>query len=209
MHLEDYDTDHPELSTDFKPTGLWELTILASHVHPSVAAMALQLDRSHHLIDDSILQLAEEEVPPEDVVFHRFTMNWASSSKKLKAKKKGLADDEDTDLFDENEEEEEDEIDNMLEDDEDLLGHGSDADDEHTSDAAASNEEEEKEEEEEDGDIEIWGADTDEDNADDSGNGNENPSYTGRKKRKDEKKSRPSPFASLEDFEHLMAEDRS
>ncbi|PKU66643.1 CCAAT/enhancer-binding protein zeta isoform X1 [Dendrobium catenatum] len=284
-----YDPRHREpVYCNADRTGLWELTILASHVHPSVAAMARtllsgvnivyngdplndlslgafldkfmekkprpnkkaegiwhggsqiaptkKLDTSHHLIGDEILQLAEEEVPPEDVVFHRFYMNRTSSSKKLKAKKKAMADDEDTDLlFDENEEEEEDEIDNMLgagplhleedeegefeyedlgrvieEDDEDLLGHGSDAEDEHISFAAASDEEEEEEEEEEeDDDIEIWGADTDEDNADDGDNGNENLSYIGRKKRKAEKKSRPSPFASLEDFEHLMAEDRS
>ncbi|OAY68069.1 CCAAT/enhancer-binding protein zeta, partial [Ananas comosus] len=130
----------------------WELTALASHVHPSVATMARtllsganivyngdplndlsltafldkfmekkpkvnrkaegiwhggsqiaparKLDLSHHLIGDEILQLAEDEVPPEDVVFHRFYMNKTGSSKRLKAKKqKASLDDEDADLL--------------------------------------------------------------------------------------------------------------
>ncbi|PKA46945.1 hypothetical protein AXF42_Ash020930 [Apostasia shenzhenica] len=185
-------------------TSWWELTILASHVHPSVSTMARtllsgvnivyhgdplndlglnafldkfmekkpkpnkiadgrwhggsqiaparKLDLGHRLIGDEILQLAEEEVPPEDVVFHRFYMNRTSSSKKskVKKKKKTSGDDEDADLLDDPIDEDDEEIDYVLgagplplaknegeydyndldhvinDDDEDLLEYGSD-----------------------------------------------------------------------------------
>ncbi|RWV99105.1 hypothetical protein GW17_00038010 [Ensete ventricosum] len=71
----------------------------------------------NHLIGDEILQLAEDEVAPEDVVFHRFYMNKTNSSKKPKAKRKKAAqDDEDADdlLLDASDDSEEEEIDNML-----------------------------------------------------------------------------------------------
>ncbi|KAG6480353.1 hypothetical protein ZIOFF_063853 [Zingiber officinale] len=137
----------------------WELTILASHVHPSVATMsrtllsgativyngdplndlsltsfidkfmekkpkpnrktegswyggskiapARKIDVNSHLIGDEILQLAEDEVAPEDVVFHRFYMNKSKSSKKKPKAKKASNNAED--------------------DDEELLGNDSDA----------------------------------------------------------------------------------
>ncbi|XP_038990423.1 CCAAT/enhancer-binding protein zeta-like [Phoenix dactylifera] len=200
-----YDPRHREPSyCNADHASWWELTILAAHVHPSVATMARtilsganivyngdplndlslgafldkfmekkpkpnrraegtwhggsqiaparKLDLNHHLIGDEILQLAEDEVPPEDVVFHRFYMNKTSSSKKPKAKKKASQDDEDAeDFLDASDESEEEEIDNMLgsghrpleeadgeydyddldrvadEEDDDLLGDGSDA----------------------------------------------------------------------------------
>ncbi|KAK8961620.1 hypothetical protein KSP40_PGU009186 [Platanthera guangdongensis] len=149
-------------------TGLWELTMLASHVHPSVSTMAgtllsgahivyngdplndlslgsfldkfmekkarpskaehiwhggsqiapaKKLDPTHHLIGEEILRLAEEDVPPEDVVFHRFYMNKTTSSKKSKAKKKALGDDDGGDLLldgEDQSEEDEDEVDDLL-----------------------------------------------------------------------------------------------
>uniref|UniRef100_A0A453P0J5 CCAAT-binding factor domain-containing protein n=3 Tax=Aegilops tauschii TaxID=37682 RepID=A0A453P0J5_AEGTS len=125
----------------------WELTLLASHVHPSVFTMARtllsgnnivyngdpltdlslpafldkfmekkpkgnriaegkwhggsqiapakKLDLNHHLIGQDLLELAENEVPPEDVVFHRFYMN-KTGPIKPKAKKKASVLDEDT-----------------------------------------------------------------------------------------------------------------
>ncbi|KAL6644210.1 hypothetical protein ACP70R_015818 [Stipagrostis hirtigluma subsp. patula] len=125
----------------------WELTLLASHVHPSVSTMARTLlsgnnivyngdpltdlslpsfldkfmekkpkgnriaegkwhggsqiapvkkfDLNPHLIGEELLELAENEVPPEDVVFHRFYMN-KTGPMKLKAKRKGLVLDDDT-----------------------------------------------------------------------------------------------------------------
>lgn len=49
--------------------------------------MCPQLDQSHHLIGEELLELVEKEVPPEDVVFHRFYMN-KTGPIKPKAKKK-------------------------------------------------------------------------------------------------------------------------
>ncbi|ERN00655.1 CCAAT/enhancer-binding protein zeta [Amborella trichopoda] len=123
-------------------TSWWELSALASHVHPSVATMAKtllsganivyngdplndlsltafldkfvekkpkpnkkaegiwhggsqigparKLVMNNRLIGPEILSLAEEDVPPEDLVFHRFymTKSTSSSRKKLKKKKK-------------------------------------------------------------------------------------------------------------------------
>ncbi|XP_042437901.1 CCAAT/enhancer-binding protein zeta-like [Zingiber officinale] len=183
----------------------WELTILASHVHPSVATMsrtllsgativyngdplndlsltsfidkfmekkpkpnrktegswyggskiapARKIDVNSHLIGDEILQLAEDEVAPEDVVFHRFYMNKSKSSKKKPKAKKASNNAEDVDdlLLDADSSTDDEEIDNIMgsgnlpvenadgdfdyddldriagEDDEELLGNDSDA----------------------------------------------------------------------------------
>lgn len=264
----------------------WELTILASHVHPSVATMARTLlsganilyngdplndlslnafldkfmekkpkpnkkaegrwhggsqiaparkiDMNHHLIGDEILQLAEEEVPPEDIVFHRFYMIKTSSSKKPKAKKKkASAEDEDAELLlDVSDESEEEEIDNMLgsgpipleedkgdydyddldrvagEDDDDLLKDGSDAETDSPAehDGGSASEDDER--------LDIWGDGTE--NGDDSDNNNDDGHGSGggggsgeskstKKGKKRKGRSRPSPFASIEDYEHLMS----
>ncbi|ONK75213.1 uncharacterized protein A4U43_C03F14530 [Asparagus officinalis] len=238
----------------------WELTVLASHVHPSVATMARtllsganivyngdplndlslnafldklmekkpkpnkkaegrwhggsqiaparKLDMNHHLIGKGILELAEEDVPPEDIVFHRFYMNKTGSSKKPKAKKKKASEDdaaaEELLLAASDESDEEEEIDNMLgtghiplaeegegeydyddldrvvdEDDDDLLGNESDAE---TSEPQSNAKEH---------------------------SGNDKPTKVkGKKKRKLEVKSRPSPFATLEEYEHLMTDNK-
>ncbi|BBG98745.1 CCAAT-binding factor [Prunus dulcis] len=128
----------------------WELTVLSSHVHPSVSTMAKtllsganivyngnplndlsltafldkfmekkpkqstwhggsqiepakKLDMTNQLIGPEILSLAEEDVAPEDLVFHKFYMNKMNSSKKPKKKKKKKATEDDeaaADLFD-------------------------------------------------------------------------------------------------------------
>lgn len=94
--------------------GWWELVVLASHAHPSVAKMAKTLLSGVNIVynenplDDlsldiffdkfnkldmknhEILPLAEGEVPPEDNTFRKFCMNKTSSSKKLKKKKNEL-----------------------------------------------------------------------------------------------------------------------
>ncbi|KAG0477200.1 hypothetical protein HPP92_014041 [Vanilla planifolia] len=284
-------------------TGWWELTILASHVHPSVSTMARtllsgvnivyngnplidlslgafldkfvekkgrsnkkaagtwhggsqiaparKLDMSHHLIGDEILQLAEKDVPPEDVVFHRFYMNKTSSSKKSKAKKKkkkGLADDDDDELLLDQDaddgddasigEEDEEEIDDMLgagpleeeeggydyddldrvikEDDEDLLGNDIDtetqsADDNEFvgNDDLEDDDDVDRYEDDGDGDFENWNGDLDDSDGDDDNGEDYNSSVERRKKkRKADKKSKRSPFSSLEDFEHLLKEKR-
>ncbi|WVZ66608.1 hypothetical protein U9M48_015800 [Paspalum notatum var. saurae] len=143
-----YDPRHREPSyCNADRVSWWELTVLASHVHPSVSTMARtllsgnnivyngdpltdlslpafldkfmekkpkgnriaegkwhggsqiapakKLDLNHHLIGEELLELAENEVPPEDIVFHRFYMN-KSGHIKPKAKRMSSVIDEDT-----------------------------------------------------------------------------------------------------------------
>ncbi|MBA0695605.1 hypothetical protein Goari_002218, partial [Gossypium aridum] len=52
---------------------------------------AKKLDMNNYLIGQEILSLAETDVPPEDLVFHKFYMNKMNSSKKPKKKKKKKA----------------------------------------------------------------------------------------------------------------------
>ncbi|CAD5194896.1 unnamed protein product [Musa acuminata subsp. malaccensis] len=278
----------------------WELTVLASHVHPSVATMARtvlsganivyngdplndlsltsfidkfmekkpkpnrkaegswhggsqiaparKIDVSSHLIGEDILQLAEDEVAPEDVVFHRFYMNKTNTSKKPKAKRKKAAqDDEDADdlLLDASDDSEEEEIDNMMgsgplpvedagedydyddldkvadEDDDDLLGNGSDAE---TGPSAnlISREDGGIANDDDDGSIDTWNSDSEggvddladvgTDMNDDGINDNDDKSEVPddkvgkRRKHKLNGRSRTSPFASLEEYEHLMSD---
>lgn len=117
-----------------------------------------QLDMTNRFIGPEILSLAEEDVPAEDLVFHKFYMNKMNTSKKPKKKKKKKAttgDEDAAELFDVDgggdDDSDNDEIDNMLdsagvamdadgdydyddldevanEDDENLLGNVSDVD---------------------------------------------------------------------------------
>ncbi|KAL0354435.1 UNVERIFIED_CONTAM: CCAAT/enhancer-binding protein zeta [Sesamum radiatum] len=270
--------------------GWWELMVLASHVHPSVAAMARTLlsgvnivyngnplsdlslgafldkfmekkpkqsiwhgasqieptkkiDMNHQLIGSEILSLAESDVPPEDVVFHKFYLNKMNSSKKPKKKKKKTADDEAAEELyavdgDEDGSDDE-EIDNMLdsvnptseegdydyddldkiadEDDEDLIADGSDEELDIPSDI--DNEDIENGEtssrensDNSDGDIAIGDADDGSDDdvaigeADDGSDFDDSFDHR-KKKRRSRKDSGASPFASLEDYQHLMEDD--
>ncbi|PKI43812.1 hypothetical protein CRG98_035823 [Punica granatum] len=56
---------------------------------------AKKLDMSNHLIGPELLSLAETEVPPEDLVFHKFYLNKMNSTKKQKKKKKKVKEEED------------------------------------------------------------------------------------------------------------------
>ncbi|KAF6166730.1 hypothetical protein GIB67_005606 [Kingdonia uniflora] len=255
--------------------GWWELVVLASHSHPSVATMsktllsganivyngnplndlslpafldkfmekkpkaatwhggsqiepAKKMDTSNQFIGAEILELAEENVPPEDFYFHKFYMNKMSSSKKPKKKKKKKTTEDEaaeeilggngTDESDNEDiggdESDNEEIENMLnsgdvpseaegdydyddfdkvadEDDEDLIGNESDVDTDLPSDFA---EEEDMEDEiEEDGVPGI--VDTDD------------SVELGLHKRKTNRKSKASPFASLEDYDHLFKDE--
>ncbi|AQL04038.1 CCAAT-binding factor [Zea mays] len=38
-------------------------------------ALAKKLNLNHHIIGGELLELSENEVPPEDIVFHRFYLN--------------------------------------------------------------------------------------------------------------------------------------
>ncbi|KAJ6701129.1 CCAAT-BINDING FACTOR-RELATED [Salix koriyanagi] len=62
---------------------------------------AKKLDMNMHLIGPEILSLAEVDVPPEDLVFHKFYVNKMNTSKPKKKKKKKAAEEEAAeDLFD-------------------------------------------------------------------------------------------------------------
>ncbi|XP_024024531.1 CCAAT/enhancer-binding protein zeta [Morus notabilis] len=269
-----YDPRHREPSyCNANRVSWWELTALASHVHPSVSNMAnrllkgsdiiydgnplndlsltafldkfmekkpksstwhggsqiepaRKLEMSNHLIGPEILSLADEDVPPEDLVFHKFYVNKINSSKKQKKKKKkkGADDEAAEELFGAGDDDESDneEIENMLdsanistnadgdydyddldqvaeEDDEDLVGNVSDAEDadipsdiaeEEDFDATAN----ESDDGDEDSDIINIG------DADDGG-------FEQRRRKRKPGKSRVSPFASLDDYEHLLNED--
>ncbi|XBI47006.1 hypothetical protein VPH35_111084 [Triticum aestivum] len=245
----------------------WELTLLASHVHPSVFTMARtllsgnnivyngdpltdlslpafldkfmekkpkgnriaegkwhggsqiapakKLDLNHHLIGQDLLELAENEVPPEDVVFHRFYMN-KTGPIKPKAKKKASVLDEDTgelladdlddgsdesddemqELEDESAEDGEYDYDNLdakaFEEEGDLLRDDSDADvlDDISDD----------EDDDEDDGLNMSYVDESADDSDDDATDVKAAAAARGQKRK----SRSTPFASLKEYEHLM-----
>ncbi|XP_023761975.1 protein SLOW WALKER 2 [Lactuca sativa] len=186
---------------------------------------AKQLDMSKPLIGADILQLDEMDVAPEDVVFHRFYMNKMNSTKKPKKKKKKGAEDEAAeDLIGEDGEEEDemedesdneeieaildstnsalnadgeydyDDLDEIVDgDDEDLVG--GDSDDEGME---FPTDIEEEDDDDEGGDVDVDIGDA-EDGSDDE----EDVFEVKPKKRK----AGASPFASLEDYEHLLEDD--
>lgn len=290
-----YDPRHREPSyCNADRVSWWELTVLASHVHPSVSTMARtllsgnnivysgdpltdlslpafldkfmekkpkgnriaegrwhggsqiapakKLDMNHHLIGEELLELAENEVPPEDIVFHRFYMN-KSGPVKPKAKRKSSILDEDTgelladnddvasdesgdeiqdlgdDLAEDGEYDYDDLDSNAFDEEKDLLGDDSDVELDDMSDDSASRDGG-SENEDEDGiaslidvDAEVLesGSDLDGNFSDEdmvgAGGVPNAKNKMARQKRKHGVKSGPSPFASLEDYEHLMAGD--
>jgi len=272
-----YDPRHREPSyCNADRVSWWELTVLASHVHPSVSTMARtllsvnnivysgdpltdlslpafldkfmekkpkgnriaegrwhggsqiapakKLDMNHRLIGEELLELAENEIPPEDIVFHRFYMN-KSGPIKPKAKKKDSVLDEDTgellaDNADEDGEYDYDDLDsNAFDEEKDLLRDDSDAELDDISDSASMDDGSGND----DDDIASFtGMDAEalEDEGDSDGNssdeemvdaGNGSSSHAKKKvalqKRKNGIKSGRSPFASLDDYEHLMVGD--
>ncbi|KAK5792452.1 protein SLOW WALKER 2 [Gossypium arboreum] len=283
-----YDPRHREPSySNADRASWWELMVLSTHVHPSVATMAAtllsganivyngnplndlsltafldkfmekkpkasswhggsqiepakKLDMNNYLIGQEILSLAETDVPPEDLVFHKFYMNKMNSSKKPKKKKKKAAEGEaaeelfdvggndvDDDYVDGGDDSDNEEIENILdsanpsldadgdydyddldnvanEDDDDLIGDASDAEMDIPSDDTDG----------EGFDVDA-GTDSINDNGDDAiGIGDaddlsdgEDEFHQRKRKRKSGKKTSASPFASLEDYEHLLNED--
>ncbi|KAK1279902.1 hypothetical protein QJS04_geneDACA004839 [Acorus gramineus] len=241
----------------------WELLVLASHVHPSVATMAQtllsganivyngdplkdlclgafldkfmekkakpnrkwhggsdiapakKLDMNKHLIGPEILMLAEDEVPPEDLVFHKYYMNKSNSEKKLKKKKKVLGDEAVEELLGGDDESDED-IDSAMglehmpvedegdydydnldriaeESDEDLVRGGSDDDDMESAPLKTTDP---SEDDGEDFDMDAMLSGDDDDD--------EPSRTTKRQKRKSGGRDGGSVFASLEEYEHLL-----
>ncbi|XP_045789959.1 CCAAT/enhancer-binding protein zeta-like [Trifolium pratense] len=280
-----YDPRHREPSyCNADRVSWWELLVLASHAHPSVATMARtllsganivyngnplndlsltafldkfmekkpkqsawhggsqiepvkQLDVNNLLIGPEILALAEADVPPEDLVFHKFYTNKKSSSSKPKKKKKKPTDEDDVDDYfgddiDGEDESDNEEIEDLLdsadpslgpdgdfdyddldkvanEDDDDLIGDDvsdadididipsdielDDADDTPFADDGSDD----------DNDIEIG----DVDDATDDEEEEEDQVDKRKIKRKTGGKKGASPFASYEEFEHMLEDD--
>ncbi|CAL5080949.1 unnamed protein product [Urochloa decumbens] len=282
-----YDPRHREPSyCNADRVSWWELTVLASHVHPSVSTMARtllsgnnivysgdpltdlslaafldkfmekkpkgnriaegrwhggsqiapakKLDMNHRLIGEELLELAENEVPPEDIVFHRFYMN-KSGPIKLKAKKGSVLDEDTGELLADNADDASDESgdevaedgeydyddldSNVFDEEKDLLGDGSDVELDDISDSTSMDGGSENDDDDiasltgMDAEALEDAADSDDDSSDEEmvDAGNDGGSYTKKKvalqKRKHGVKSGRSPFASLEDYEHLMAGD--
>ncbi|XP_038681839.1 CCAAT/enhancer-binding protein zeta [Tripterygium wilfordii] len=279
-----YDPRHREPSyCNADRSSWWELTVLASHVHPSVATMAgtllsganivyngnplndlsmsafldkfmekkpkqntwhggsqiepaKKLDMNNHLLGPEILSLAEMDVPPEDLVFHKFYTNKMNSTKKLKKKKKKEAEEEEAAEefvgMDGGDVSDDEEIDNMLDstdlsfeeangeydyddldkmaddDDEELVGDVSDAEMDIPSDTAEGSEgdfeaipDNVSVDSDGDDDVNIGDADDDSEAGDDFN--------LKKRKQKSGGKVGASPFASLEDYAHLLNEDSS
>ncbi|KAF2594047.1 hypothetical protein F2Q70_00045325 [Brassica cretica] len=273
-----YDPRHREPSyCNGDRVSWWELVVLASHAHPSVATMAgtllsrttivyngnplndlsltafldkfmekkpkqntwhggsqiepsKKLDMSNQMIGSDILRLAEEDVSPEDLVFHKFYVNKMNSTKQSKKKKKKKLPEEEAaeELYDVNDgdgggdydsdvefeagdESDNEEIENLLDDvdddaveeeageyDYDDLDKVVGDDDELVDDASDA--------EMDDTEMDILdGEDVDEDGDDVDDDGG----VVGGNKKKKEKGKRKSPFASLEEYEHLIDEDDS
>ncbi|XP_052167758.1 protein SLOW WALKER 2 [Oryza glaberrima] len=179
----------------------------------SQIAPAKKLDQSHHLIGEELLELAEKEVPPEDIVFHRFYMN-KTGPIKPKAKKKTAILDEDTgELFADDVDDASDESDDEMQE----LGIGSIEDGEYDYDNLdATTFEEEGDLLRYDSDVELHdisddissGADSDTEALEGAnhsdGNDSDGEEPVQGQKRKHGAKSGASPFAKLEDYEHLM-----
>ncbi|PWA96240.1 CCAAT-binding factor [Artemisia annua] len=189
-----------------------------------------QLDMSKQLIGADILQLDEMDVAPEDLVFHKFFMNKMNASKKPKKKKKKGADEEAVEDFmgdDDMEEDESDneEIDAILDstksaldsdaeydyddldqladdDDDELVGDGSDDGMEFPADMDDDDDDEVADDKASDDDVSIG-------DADDGSEDEEDVFEVQPKKRKLRGKSGASPFASLEDYEHLMDDNEN
>ncbi|XP_031280381.1 CCAAT/enhancer-binding protein zeta isoform X3 [Pistacia vera] len=195
---------------------------------------AKKLDMNHNLIGPEILSLGEMDVSPEDLVFHKFYMNKMNSTKKPKKKKKKGAEDEMADeLLDGgvgDDDSDNEEIENILdssnpslkadgdydyddldqvanEDDEDLVGDVSDAEIDAPSNIAEG--------EDFDAIADDVGGDDDvgvdigdaEDESDGEDELNQRKRKRKKRKRKSGGKSAATPFASLEDYEHLLNED--
>lgn len=200
-------------------------------------AIIPQLDMENHLIGEEILSLAESDVPAEDVVFHKFYMNKMISNKKSKKKKKKKAADEEAadelyDINDQGDESDNEEIEEMLdssnppepdggdydyddleniaadEDDDDLIGKESN-DDKHIdilSDLSGA-------ESEEDAEINFYEEhdipEEEEDNDDSDDDSNNHHQKKRKRKQNFERKTTKSPFASIEEYEHLINEDNN
>uniref|UniRef100_A0A1J3K4C8 CCAAT/enhancer-binding protein zeta n=1 Tax=Noccaea caerulescens TaxID=107243 RepID=A0A1J3K4C8_NOCCA len=276
-----YDPRHREPSyCNGDRVSWWELVVLASHAHPSVATMAgtllsgttivyngnplndlsltafldkfmekkpkqstwhggsqiepsKKVDMSNHMIGSEILSLAEEDVAPEDLVFHKFYVNKMNSTKQSKKKKKKKLPEEEAaeELYDVNDgdgggnydsdvefeagdESDNEEIENMLDnvDDDAVEEEGGEYDYDDLDNVAGDDDEElvaDVSDAEMDTDMDMVGGEDVDDDIDDNADGDDSDGDDdglGNKKKK-EKRKRKSPFASLEEYEDMIDRD--
>lgn len=181
---------------------------------------AKKLDMENRLIGEEILSLAESDVPAEDLVFHKFYTNKMICTKKTKKKKRKAAEEEVAeelyDINDQGDESDNEEIEDMLdsanpreadggdydyddlddiadEDDDDLIGNESDEEANVLSDPGS---------ESEDAGISFNKDDDILGEADDN-----NHNLQKKRKRKPIVGASKSPFASIEEYEHLINEE--
>ncbi|KAG2321781.1 hypothetical protein Bca52824_014994 [Brassica carinata] len=273
-----YDPRHREPSyCNGDRVSWWELVVLASHAHPSVATMAgtllsgttivyngnplndlsltafldkfmekkpkqstwhggsqiepsKKLDMSNQMIGSDILRLAEEDVSPEDLVFHKFYVNKMNSTKQSKKKKKKKLPEEEAaeELYDVNDgdgggnydsdvefeagdESDNEEIENMLDDvDDDAVEDEGGEYDYDDLDKVVGDDDDELVDNASDAEMDtemdmLDGEDVDV--GDDGGDDDDDVTVGGGNKKKKEKGKRKSPFASLEEYEHLIDEE--
>ncbi|KAL6496913.1 hypothetical protein OROGR_028842 [Orobanche gracilis] len=210
----------------------------ASQIEPSK-----KVDMNHHLIGAEILSLAESDVPPEDVVFHKFYANKMNSSKKTKKKKKKKTTEDEAaeELYDvdggndnaseDDDDDDEEEIDNTLnlvntysgadtdydyddldkvanEEDEDLIDDASGDDVEEMIDLVPSDVDGEDIEDGNVGSMENSGDGNDVAIGEaDDGSDSDGSLFQKKKKRKLKRGTGTSPFASLEEYQHLMEDE--
>lgn len=198
----------------------------------------LQMDVNNQLIGAEILSLAEEDVPPEDLVFHKFYTNKMSSTSKTKKKKKKSADEEaaeelfdiDDGEVDGGDESDNEEIENLLDSTDPSVGQDNDYDYDDLDEVAGEEDEDligdvsdgemdmdipsDIGEEEDDAPIDDVGIDDDDDgidiqvgDVDDGSDGDGEEVGKRKRKHKSGGKKGVSPFASYEEFEHLMEDE--
>ncbi|ESW07382.1 hypothetical protein PHAVU_010G125200 [Phaseolus vulgaris] len=200
---------------------------------------AKQMDVNNQLIGAEILSLAEEDVPPEDLVFHKFYTNKMSSTSKTKKKKKKSANEEaaeelfdiDDGEVDGGDESDNEEIENLLDSTDPSVGQDSDYDYDDLDEVAGEEDEDligdvsdgemdmdipsDIGEEEDDAPIDDVGIDDDDDDGidiqvgdvDDGSDGDGEEVGKRKRKHKSGGKKGVSPFASYEEFEHLMEDE--
>ncbi|GFZ04314.1 CCAAT-binding factor [Actinidia rufa] len=225
----------------------WELKVLASHVHPSVATMARtllsganivyngnplndlslpafldklmekkpkqstwhggsqiepskKLDMNNQLIGPEILSLAEMDVPPEDLVFHKFYMNKMSDDESDNEEIENMLDSANPSL-EAGGDYDYDDLDQVaIEDDDDLVGNVSDEEIDVPSDIAEGEDDYDDANSNftDDNDVDVGDAD--------DGSEEEAVFEQRNRKRKSGLQTAASPFASLEEYEHLLDE---
>ncbi|GAU31963.1 hypothetical protein TSUD_359090 [Trifolium subterraneum] len=196
-----------------------------------------QLDVNNLLVGSEILALAEADVPPEDLVFHKFYTNKKSSSSKPKKKKKKSTDDEDVDDYfgadaddvDGGDESDNEEIEDLLDSADPTLGPDGDFDYDDLDKVANEDDDDLIGDDVSDADIDIdipsdielddaddtpFADDDSDDNndiqigdMDDASDDVEDHQVDKRKRKRKTGGKGVSPFASYEEFEHILEDD--